>query len=149
MIRDSNVVSNNIFSKTESFFILFLCCLTLLLWYTVFSRPVTFQPPQLELFWSYKKWLAGDWGLGWEILGNIVMFIPFGFLLAPCLFLNKNRFILVLIAGILFSCLIEILQLELWRGLFEYDDIFNNALGTVLGYWLYGLAPKLVPTKYV
>ena len=34
------------------------------LWFTVLSRPTGYHVAQLELFWSYKRWLAGDMNLG-------------------------------------------------------------------------------------
>lgn len=37
--------------------------------------------PQLELFWSYKAWFAGNKELGKEIIESILLFIPFGFAL--------------------------------------------------------------------
>ena len=136
------------FIKSKLHFFLFLFYLGLVLWFTVFSRAFDFHTPQLELFWSYKKWIAGDWKLGREILLNMGMFIPFGFLLTACLASWKRRCAKVLAAGIIFSCAIEILQFVLWRGLFELDDIVNNAAGAVLGYWLYRLFTQWVPEKY-
>ena len=102
--------------------------MTLVLWYTVFTRTPWFHDPQLELFWSYKKWLAGNWDSGWLILGNIAMFAPFGFLLTGSLASHRKKCLAVLIAGFLFSVTIEVLQLELLRGTFEYDDIFKETL---------------------
>lgn len=135
-------------AKTKAVFVLFLLYLALVLWYTVFKRTPDFYGAQYELFWSYKKWLAGDWNLGREILYNIGLFIPFGFMLSAILSLRKRFCLVVLFAGILFSCVIEILQLEMMRGLFEYDDIFNNALGAVLGYLAYRLLQKLTKGEY-
>ena len=134
-------------AKKKAVFVLFLLYSVLVLWYTVFNRTTDFYGSQFEWFWSYKKWLAGDWKLGWEILGNIGMFMPFGFMLSAILSLRKRVCLIVLCAGILFSCVIEVLQLELMRGLFEYDDIFNNALGAVLGYLAYRLLQKLTKGK--
>ncbi len=91
---------------------------------------------QLDLFWSYRKWFAGDKDLGKEILGNIAMFIPYGFLLSSVLLTFRNgkrRGGIVFGSAIVFSFTIEILQLVLIRGLFEWDDVFSNAVGTVIG----------------
>ena len=52
------------------------------LWFTVLSRPTGYHVAQLELFWSYKRWLAGDMNLGIEIMANIAMFVPYGFLMS-------------------------------------------------------------------
>ena len=148
MTRTSDTVSNKTISKSKIFFALLLFYAALVLWFTVFSRPVGSHTPQLELFWSYKKWLAGDWALGSEILGNIGMFIPFGLLLTASIPSRKKTGLKVLLAGIAFSCAIEVLQFVLWRGLFEFDDILNNAAGAVLGYCFYLALQRWVPKKY-
>ena len=59
------------------------------LWYTVLNRAETYEILQLELFWSFRKFLAGNPRLGIEIAGNIIMFMPFGFLLCD-LFYKQN-----------------------------------------------------------
>ena len=148
MTRTSGTDLNKTSSKSKIFFALLLFYGALVLWFTVFSRPVGSHTPQLELFWSYKKWLAGNWALGREILGNIGMFIPFGFLLTASIPFRKKTGVKVLLAGIAFSCAIEVLQFVLWRGLFEFDDILNNAAGAVLGYCLYMALQRWVPNKY-
>ena len=65
---------------TDSLPVLILYIFTVL-WYTVLNRAETFEILQSELFWSFRKFLAGDPRLGIEIAGNIIMFMPFGFLL--------------------------------------------------------------------
>lgn len=121
----------------------------LVLWFTVFMRTPWFHEPQLELFWSYKKWIAGDWGSGWQILGNIAMFAPFGFLLSGTMASHRKKCLAVFVAGFLFSVTIEVLQLKLLRGTFEYDDIFNNTLGALSGYLAYKLLEKLLNKAYL
>ena len=77
----------------------------------------------LRLFWSYENWPEG-----WEqIVANVAVFVPLGFLLG-LLTGWKGVF-----AGAGFSLLIELLQLLLRRGVFEFDDILHNTLGTLLG----------------
>ena len=82
-------------------------------------RPGPKMTYELIPFWSY-----GVKSLRMEILLNVIMFIPVG-LLAP-------RWKTVgLAAG--YSMLIELAQLVSLRGLFEFDDVMYNALGTALG----------------
>lgn len=134
-----------------------LIYVTTVLWFTVFSRPISLQTAQLELFWSYRKWLAGDWKLGWEIIANIVMFVPFGFLL-PRLLIRKIQptssapepsrlwiihLFPVTVCAILFSLTIETLQLVLMRGLFEWDDLISNTCGALAGWGLYQCFKRL------
>lgn len=135
--------------KSKLTFLLLFVYMVLVLSYTVFLRSPGIYELQLDMFWSYQKWLAGNWRLGWEILGNIGMFVPIGFLLAAAAFQRKRSFWFILFAGVFFSAVIEFLQFELMRGLFELDDIFNNTLGAVLGFLLYQVAQKLIPKEHV
>ena len=116
------------------------------LWFTVFKRSMGSYGVQLELFWSVKEWLAGDTGLGKEILANIAMFIPFGFLCSFCLKTSSNIHrvqISIILGAALLALSIEILQIALKRGLFEWDDVFFNTLGAIIGCLIYRLLEAL------
>lgn len=91
---------------------------------------------ELELFWSYKKWiLEGSVAFGLEILNNIVLFFPFGFILTDAL--RRCPFWAVLLSSLAVSGCIEMSQLVFRLGLFEFDDIFNNVLGAVAGWCVF------------
>ncbi len=72
---------------------LLLVYLFLVIWFTVINRHVGFHLAQPKLFWSYNLWFSGDWKYGFEILGNIAMFIPFGYFLS--ILINKRSSILL------------------------------------------------------
>ena len=65
---------------TDSLPVLILYIFTVL-WYTVLNRAETYDIPQLELFWSFRKFLTVDLRIGIQIVANVIMFMPFGFLL--------------------------------------------------------------------
>ena len=91
---------------------------------------------ELELFWSYKKWMIeGSVAFGLEILNNIVLFFPFGFILTDAL--RRCPFWAVLLSSLAVSGCIEMSQLVFRLGLFEFDDIFNNVLGAVAGWCVF------------
>lgn len=91
---------------------------------TLIFRTVSIEPRyQIELFWSYKDWSY----YRFEIIANIIVFIPIGFMLYKLCGWKG------IIYSLLFSIGIEIIQLVAHRGLFEFDDIFNNSLGTFIG----------------
>ena len=73
-----------------------------------------------------------------NLVGNIVLFIPFGFLLPLCMML-LNAFLFVL--GI------EVFQLFSAFGAFDVDDILLNCLGAVMGYCLYIIAKAIKKQK--
>ena len=79
--------------------------------------------------WSYVKVLTGNWNLEIQIIENIILFIPLGFL-GFQLFHNRK---IVLIFGLFLSISVEVSQLIFCLGLFEVDDILNNTMGAFIG----------------
>lgn len=71
-----------------------------------------------------------------NLVGNVVVFVPFGFLLPYVLKWAKNFFIMLLNA-FLFVLGIEFFQLFSAFGAFDVDDILLNCFGAVLGYMAY------------
>lgn len=69
-----------------------------------------------------------------NILGNILVFIPFGFFL-PIEY-NK-KFKEVIIISFVSVLLIETFQLITMLGYFDIDDIILNITGCILGYGIY------------
>lgn len=69
------------------------------------------------------------------IVQNLILFIPFGFLL--CGATDQPRTSRILLLGFLLSLSIELCQLFFRLGWFEVDDILHNVLGTYLGIRLY------------
>lgn len=128
-------------------FIIFILYLLTVLYFTVLTRPIGLHTAQFELFWSYRAAFAGDFDLGREIIANIAMFVPFGFL-ASCLLqtygrLNRRMLIITAIVGMIASLTIEILQLVFMRGLFEWDDVFSNTIGAVVGIIIFYLLLRM------
>ena len=111
--------------------ILILLYSIFVLWYTVLGRGLSSESKQLELFWSYRAFFDGDLRLGMQILGNIAFFIPLGYLMSDLV--KKDNWWLALFLAFLMSGIIELLQAATHRGLFEFDDIFNNTLGALIG----------------
>ena len=76
---------------------------------------------------------------------NVVMFLPFGFLIPLLCPENRNVFRIAL-GGLVFSLLIEASQILSLRGT-DVDDLIMNTLGAVLGYFLFRLWALLVGTR--
>lgn len=74
-----------------------------------------------------------------SLLGNIVLFIPYGFLL-PSLYEIKGKYVVLL--GFSLSLFIELSQLFLPRWT-DIDDIILNTFGTFIGYQLYKYYVKI------
>lgn len=107
---------------------------------TVFTRKNQgYHDYELEVFWSWKAVIRyHSKEMLKENLLNIALLFPFGLLL-PFSFYRRLRWWQALIIGIGASAVIEILQLILCRGLFEFDDMIHNGFGCMLGSMLAGL----------
>lgn len=79
-----------------------------------------------------------------NFLGNIILFMPIGFLL-PLLFKRMELFILPVFVGLCISLFIEIMQIPQSRSS-DVDDLWLNTLGTFLGYVSYYFVRKAFPS---
>lgn len=107
---------------------------------TVFTRKDQgYHAYELEIFWSWKDViLYHSREMLKENLLNIVLLFPMGLLL-PFSFYRRLRWWQGLIMGLGASAVIEVLQLVLCRGLFEFDDMIHNGLGCMLGSMIAGV----------
>ncbi|MCI8956180.1 MAG: VanZ family protein [Eubacterium sp.] len=94
----------------------------------------------LTLFKEINRFWNMRYTYGWDVtivnlLGNVVCFMPFGFLL-PTVSKKKifKNFLSVTLMAMLFSLGIETAQLLMKVGAFDVDDIFLNTVGGLVGY---------------
>ncbi|MCD7725202.1 MAG: VanZ family protein [Clostridiales bacterium] len=73
-----------------------------------------------------------------NLLGNILVFVPFGFLF-PMVSEEGKHFAVMLLNVFVFVLGIEIFQLFSAFGAFDVDDILLNCLGAALGFGCYRL----------
>lgn len=71
-----------------------------------------------------------------NLVGNVVVFIPFGFLL-PFIQERCKHFFVLLLNAFLFVLGIEVFQLFSAFGAFDVDDILLNCVGAALGFVFY------------
>lgn len=98
---------------------------------------------ELMPFWSYYEAIVKkDIEMALQILGNVLVFIPFGILLPEVWGRMRNmRYIILVATGASFT--LELVQLTFKLGLFEFDDVFHNTLGAVIGYGLWRIWRKI------
>jgi len=72
-----------------------------------------------------------------NVIGNIIVFIPLGYLIAKYFIKSKKKYIFFIIA-ISIPCIIEITQYIFRVGILDIDDVILNFIGIVLGYFLSG-----------
>ena len=97
---------------------------------------------KLQLFWSYfEAYEKQDKALALQMLYNVLAFIPWGVVLAR-IWKGERKFFVTVASAAIFSLFIELLQLILQCGWFEFDDVFHNTLGAVIGYAIWRIRNK-------
>lgn len=113
-----------------------------------FSGTNSGHGPNLVPLKTILPYLFGHKGLiiaGVNLIGNIVLLVPIGFLV-PFIYQNvkwKNSLLIAIIVGFT----IEIMQVILGVGIFDIDDILLNALGVMIGYWSFLIFAKWTRSK--
>ncbi len=69
-----------------------------------------------------------------NVLGNLLLFVPYGFFVSYVL--KERRLSIVLLLTCILSCTIEFMQLQIGR-VFDIDDILLNVMGGLFGYLIY------------
>lgn len=128
------------------FLIYFLC---LAEWY---GRESVWQEYRynLELFREIKRFLTYREQLGMfavfaNLLGNILIFVPFGFFISMAS--RKRSFFMTLFYSMSLSLGVEIVQLLTRVGSFDVDDILLNTIGGVFGFILFAVC-NFIRRKY-
>lgn len=115
---------------------------------TYLGREPSEPEAQWEIFWTLKKALkTGEWRYWYFIIGNILLFVPLGYLLCH-IFNGKCYWVWSVLFCLLFSCIIEAVQYFTGTGLCEMDDIFHNTVGGIIGSIIKQLFGKWVCRKF-
>lgn len=128
--------------------LLLLEYLVLLLFLSVLVRSEQAERTyMLTPFWSYPAIQERQPGILTQVIMNVAAFVPVGFLFG-C-FCGRAKWWKALLLGGGISILIEILQFAFKRGMSEFDDLFHNVLGCLMGYGLYVGASWLMKMVFV
>jgi glycopeptide antibiotics resistance protein len=104
--------------------------------------------PNFVPFVTIVPYLLGHKGLliaGINLVGNIVLLIPVGFLL-PLVYRGMTWKKSLAVAAVV-PLVIETMQTVLRVGIFDIDDVILNALGVMIGYWTFRFLSKWVQEK--
>lgn len=97
-------------------------------------EPGNYRQYNFQLFWSYQRFFDDIEPQGRQILLNILFFVPFGVLAPFCVDGNWKRTLVFTVASAcLLSGTVEFLQLLYKLGFAEFDDVFDNTMGAVIG----------------
>ena len=141
-LRVADIIKN----KKEFCFYKELIALSFIIYILCLFQVVTFQDnnnyssnnliPFKEMF----RYTLGSRLFLKNVLGNIIMFLPYGFFTSY--FLKEKKLFPIFILTIVTSLAIESTQLMIGR-VFDIDDILLNILGGILGHYLYIIILKI------
>lgn len=97
----------------------------------------------LSNFIPFKEMLRYDFGSRLfikNIIGNILLFLPYGYFSSE--YLKSKKISIPCVLTLIVSLTIEVVQLNIGRT-FDIDDVILNTVGGVLGYLLYRLIDKI------
>lgn len=94
--------------------------------------------PFVETIKMFQDNFMGIGNAIYNIMGNILLFVPLGFFI-PLLFKNKNKIVNIVLYGFCASLAIEIIQLSTAINVTDIDDIIFNTLGAVLGFFTFNI----------
>lgn len=103
-----------------------------------FDELLTSSYYQLEVLGTTEAVLM----FSYNVLGNIIWFIPLGILLST-LFEKMNVWKTLMISFIV-SLSIEILQYLFYTGVSDIDDLIFNIVGGICGYYIYQFGKKRI-----
>ena len=76
----------------------------------------------------------------YNVLGNIVLFVPYGYFVSR--YANAKNTYQIFIVSLITSFTVELLQVKLGRS-FDVDDIILNVIGGIVGYFVYKFLESL------
>ena len=94
------------------------------------------------LFRSVYRKQLGLMAVVTNLFGNVIGFLPFGFILPVILDKMRSGWLIVL-AGFGLSVTVEVIQLITKVGCFDVDDMILNTAGAALGYLLFVICDHL------
>lgn len=110
------------------------------LYHTVTFDNMNLGTMNLEPFAEILRYEIGSNLFYKNVVGNIILFIPFGFYIAY--FLKIKDFIYLFFVSILLSSIIEVSQSMIGR-VFDIDDIILNVFGTFIGFIVFRIIYKI------
>lgn len=101
----------------------------------------------VPLIYTIQQAEAGWWAVIYPVCGNIIWFLPLGFLLPQARFSLGKYWYSVLLCGLCLSLTIEILQWIFGSGISDIDDVLFNSLGVMCGFFILRFIKVIIKKK--
>lgn len=106
----------------------------MLLYYLLLSTENASHGVNFIPFREISRYTIGSKLFVYNVIGNIVLFIPFGYFVSD--YLKAKRTFHILFISILISLTAELIQYKIGRA-FDVDDIILNVVGAIIGFMIY------------
>lgn len=113
-------------------FIIYILCL----FYVVTFHDVSWSESNFTLFKEILRYSIGSKLFFKNVIGNMVLFVPFGFFVSY--FLKLEKIYSITFFTVITSVTIEVTQLLIGR-VFDIDDLLLNLIGGIIGFGIYRL----------
>ena len=134
-IRLAYLIANKVqFKLYRELFMLSFALYSMILFYVVTFQDANYGTNNFIPFKEIMRYEIGSSYFVHNVLGNIIMFIPFGFFVSYIVKSKKPYYIFII--TLMSSIAIEGTQLLIGRT-FDVDDILLNIFGGFLGYLIY------------
>lgn len=135
------VVHKDKFVLYKELFMLAFLIYAMLLFYVVTFQDVNYGTNNFIPFKEILRYKVGSKVFMRNILGNILLFVPFGLFVSH--YIKNKKMYPILLISVLVSCSIEFAQTKIGRTA-DIDDVILNTLGGVIGYFIYKFSDKLI-----
>ena len=128
----------------EMLYLFFMLYILVLFYIVTYQDPVSNEISGYNLM-PFKEMFRYDFGTPLfyrNIIGNLLLFVPFGIFIPY--YLKRASIIVILILSIISSFVIELSQRLIIGRVFDVDDIILNVIGSMIGYLIYFIFDKIV-----
>lgn len=121
--------------------------IVVVLCFTIIFRRADYPQTITPLFYELKLIILKHsfWAII-DIVRNLFMLMPLGFIL-PVIYKRCHKMYSVALLAFLLSLFIEGMQLVTARGTCQMDDLMNNTIGAVIGFFIWKSAVKCFNMK--
>lgn len=135
ILRISRIIINHEkFVFYREFYNLLFIIYLLLLYYLLLSTDNASSGLNLTPFKEITRYQLFSTQFFYNVIGNIVLFLPFGFFVSD--FIKAKKTYQILIVSTLISLTAELIQFKIGRA-FDIDDIILNVIGATIGFLCY------------
>lgn len=127
-------INNDKFIFYKEFYNLLFVIYILLLYHLLLSTENASSGMNFIPFKEMTRYSIGSRAFFYNVIGNIVLFIPFGYFVSD--YLKAKRVPHIILVSLIISLTAELIQFKIGRA-FDVDDILLNMLGAIVGFMCY------------